>query len=204
MGITGVLLPASASQQVSAAQQSSAVQQASTAQRSNTVQQASLPHPAVNASAYATYDAAVQALYARSLPDPSGQPQALAQYRGKVTVINFWASWCAPCVKEMPALSGLQRRYARQDVHFVGIGVDSLKNVSRYLTNATIDYPVYVAGFGGTELARQLGNATGGLPFTVVIDQAGHVRGSRLGAIDPAKLSRTLDALSRRRTLDAP
>ncbi|MCG1046190.1 TlpA family protein disulfide reductase [Mycetohabitans rhizoxinica] len=144
---------------------------------------------------YAAHDDAVRALFASSLPDPVGQLQPLAQYRGKVTVVNFWASWCAPCVKEMPALSGLQRRYADKGVRFVGIGVDSARNISQFLSKVTIGYPVYVAGFGGADLARQFGNQAGGLPFTVVIDKAGHVRYSKLGEIDVARLSMELDAL---------
>ncbi|KAG0164146.1 hypothetical protein DFQ30_010445 [Apophysomyces sp. BC1015] len=152
-------------------------------------------HPATDGPPYTGYDAAVRALYTSSLLAPSGDPQSLTPYRGKVTVVNFWASWCAPCVKEMPALSELQRRYADKGVRFVGIGVDSAKNVSQFLSKVTIDYPVYIAGFGGTELARQLGNHAGGLPFTVVIDKAGHVRYSRLGEIDPVKLGSELDAL---------
>ncbi|MCG1038312.1 MULTISPECIES: TlpA disulfide reductase family protein [Burkholderiaceae] len=144
---------------------------------------------------YTAHDDAVRALFASSLPDPAGQPQPLAQYRGKVTVVNFWASWCAPCVKEIPALSRLQRRYADKGVRFVGIGVDSARNVSQFLSKVTIGYPVYVAGFGGANLARQFGNQAGGLPFTVVIDKSGHVRYLKLGEIDAARLSMKLDAL---------
>lgn len=144
---------------------------------------------------YTAHDDAVRALLASSLPDPAGQPQSLAQYRGKVTVVNFWASWCAPCVKEIPALSALQRRYANKGVRFVGIGVDSARNVSQFLSKLTIGYPVYVAGFGGADLARQFGNQAGGLPFTVVIDKAGHVRYLKLGEIDATRLSTELDAL---------
>src|SRR5260221_5135090 len=80
--------------------------------------------PVCAASTNAAYDGAVQALYRTSLPDATGAQQSLAQYRGKPVVVNFWASWCAPCVKEMPALSELQRQYAKKGIAFVGIGVD--------------------------------------------------------------------------------
>lgn len=158
-------------------------------------QSSSAARPPAGMPPYTAHDAAVQALYASSLPDPSGHPQSLSRYRGKVTVIHFWASWCAACVKEMPTLSELQHRYAGKDVHFVGIGVDSAQNVSQFLSKVTIDYPIYVAGFAGADLARRLGNDAGGLPFTVVIDQAGHVRYAKLGKIDPEKLSNALTAL---------
>jgi thiol-disulfide isomerase/thioredoxin len=151
--------------------------------------------PALAASAYAAYDGAVQTLYKTSLPDAAGAQQSLGQYRGKPVVVNFWASWCAPCVKEMPALSGLQRQYAKKGVAFVGIGVDSAKNVSQFLSKVKVDYSIYVAGFGGADLARQFGNNAGGLPFTIVIDKAGHVRYTKLGEIDPAALGATLNAL---------
>jgi thiol-disulfide isomerase/thioredoxin len=146
-------------------------------------------------AANAAYDGAVQSLYRTSLPDTGGAPRSFAQYRGKPVVVNFWASWCAPCVKEMPALSELQRRYASKGVAFVGIGVDSAKNITQFLDKVKVSYPVYVAGFGGADLARQFGNNAGGLPFTVVIDRSGRVRYTKLGEVDPAALGAALNAL---------
>jgi thiol-disulfide isomerase/thioredoxin len=151
--------------------------------------------PAAAAATPSGYNDAVGALWNRSLPDTHGASQPLAQYRGRIVVLNFWASWCGPCVKEMPALSDLQRRYAQKGVQFVGIGIDSAPNVTHFLEKVKVDYPIYVAGFGGADIARQFGNTTGGLPFTVVIDKTGRVRYTKLGEIDAATLSAQLNLL---------
>ncbi|CAN7211462.1 TlpA family protein disulfide reductase [Trinickia sp. LjRoot230] len=138
---------------------------------------------------------AVAQLLAAPLAAPDGKPGGLAAFKGQVLVVNFWASWCGPCVREMPALAGLARQYAGKGVQFIGIGVDSEKNVQSFLHKVPVDYPIYVSGFGGADLARHFGNLAGGLPFTVVIDANGAVRSTKLGEISPNELRRTLDAL---------
>lgn len=138
---------------------------------------------------------AVSQLFASALTAPDGTPEKLAPFKGKVLVVNFWASWCAPCVREMPALSGLARQYAGKGVTFVGIGVDSQQNIQTFLQKVPVDYPVYVSGFGGADIARRFGNTAGGLPFTVVIDANGAVRSTKLGEVTPAELRRALDAI---------
>lgn len=137
----------------------------------------------------------VAQLWAAPVTDPGGKPQSLNLFKGHPVVVNFWASWCGPCVEEMPALSQLQRQYAHKGIEFVGLGVDSDKNVQAFLQKVQINYPVFVIGFGGADLARAFGNNAGGLPFTVVIDAKGNVRSTKLGQIQPAELKQTLDAL---------
>jgi thiol-disulfide isomerase/thioredoxin len=139
--------------------------------------------------------AAVNALWGTTLPDPANQPRALSEFRGKPLVVNFWASWCGPCVAEMPELAILHKKYSANGVNFVGIAVDTPQNVQGFLARLKVDYPLVVAGFGGGDLARQFGDAQGALPFTVVIDASGKVRSTTLGQIQPAKLSAVLDAL---------
>jgi len=139
--------------------------------------------------------AAVQKLWASSLPDANGTSQALARYRGKPVVVNFWASWCAPCVQEMPALSALSQQYAPKSIQFIGIGVDTAANIATFLNKVPVKYPVYVAGFGGADISRNLGDAAGGLPFTVVIDRTGVVRYSKLGKVDEVELKQVLARL---------
>lgn len=138
---------------------------------------------------------AVPDLFAAALTAPDGTPRGLSAFKGRVLVVNFWASWCAPCVREMPTLSGLARQYADKGVQFVGIGVDSQKNVQSFLQKVPVDYPIFVSGFGGTDIARRFGNAAGGLPFTVIIDANGTVRSTKLGEITSAELHRALDAI---------
>lgn len=146
------------------------------------------------ALAQAQPDAVAQLLTA-PLAAPDGKPGGLATFKGHVLVVNFWASWCGPCVREMPTLAGLARQYAGRGVQFVGIGVDSEKNVQSFLHKVPVDYPIFVSGYGGADLARRFGNIAGGLPFTVVIDANGAVRSTKLGEVSPGELRRTLDSL---------
>jgi thiol-disulfide isomerase/thioredoxin len=138
---------------------------------------------------------AVAQLWTAPVTTVDGKPQTLSLLKGHPIVVNFWASWCGPCVEEMPALSQLQRDYAKKGIQFVGLGVDSDKNVQAFLQKVKVAYPVYVTGFGGADLARAFGNTAGGLPFTVVIDAKGNVRSTKLGQIDPQALKQTLDEL---------
>lgn len=137
----------------------------------------------------------VTALWNAPLTDPSGKPATLAPFKGHITVVNFWASWCGPCVEEMPTLARLHHQYVGKGVQFVGVGVDSQKNVAAFLQKVPVDYPVFVSGFGGADLARNLGNGAGALPFTVVIDANGAVRSTKLGEVVPSELKATLDAM---------
>jgi thiol-disulfide isomerase/thioredoxin len=141
------------------------------------------------------HQGAVQHLWAAPVTSVDGKPQSLSLLQGHPVVVNFWASWCGPCVEEMPELSQIQREYANKGIQFVGLGVDSEKNIRTFLQKVKVAYPIYVTGFGGADLARTFGNDAGGLPFTVVIDAKGNVRSTKLGQIDPAALRHTLDTL---------
>jgi thiol-disulfide isomerase/thioredoxin len=137
----------------------------------------------------------VAALYAQSLPDTAGQLQSLAQWRGKPLIINFWATWCHPCVQEMPALTALQTEVAPRGIQFIGIGIDSAPHIAEFATQYKIGYPLYVAGVSGTELSRQLGNDTGGLPYTVLIGRDGKIKKTYLGLLKLSEFRADLAAL---------
>jgi thiol-disulfide isomerase/thioredoxin len=138
-------------------------------------------------TAYAATDGrphtAVDKLYAQSLNDLSGKPQMLSQWKGKPLLVNFWASWCGPCVQEMPELSELAAREGGKRFNVIGIGIDSPTNLAQFASKIKISYPLYVGGMGGTDLARELGNANGGLPYTVLIGADGQVRKTYLGRL---------------------
>ncbi|AOK18217.1 redoxin [Burkholderia cepacia] len=138
---------------------------------------------------------AVAQLWAAALTDADGKPATLASFKGQKVVVNFWASWCGPCVEEMPELVALSHQYKQKGIRFIGIGVDSEQNVKNFLQKVKVDYPVFVSGYAGADLARNFGNTAGALPFTVVIDQTGKIRETKLGQIQPAELKKTLDAL---------
>lgn len=139
--------------------------------------------------------AAVDLLFAQTLPNPQGEIQALAKWKNKPLVVNFWATWCAPCVEEMPELSDLHVELAPQGTEVLGIGIDSSENIARFAEKHRIRYPLFVAGAGATELARRFGNSVGGLPFTVLIDASGRVRKTYLGRLKMEDLRRDLGQL---------
>ena len=109
-----------------------------------------------------------------------------------IKIINFWATWCPPCVSEMPELVALQTELADKNLQIIGIGIDSPSNIREFSSTHHITYPLLVAGMNGTELARQFGNQAGGLPFTVLINPQGQVRKVYLGRLDMKKLREDL------------
>lgn len=138
---------------------------------------------------------AVSQLFAQSMPDTSGQQQPLSKWKGTALVVNFWATWCAPCVEEMPELSALQAEITPLKIQILGIGIDSLANINEFSSKYKIAYPLYSGGISGTNIARQLGNQAGGLPFTVLIDRDGQVKKTYLGRLKMEELRRDLQAL---------
>ncbi len=134
-------------------------------------------------------------MFSQQLNDVNGKPVSLAQFKGKPLVVNFWATWCPPCVDEMPELNALQQELGEETLKIVGIGIDSPSNIADFAAKQKITYTLLVAGMGGTELSRQLGNKAGGLPFTVLFDARGEVRQQYLGRLKMDVLKRDLAAL---------
>lgn len=138
-------------------------------------------------------------LYAQTLNDLSGKPQALAQWKGKALLVNFWATWCGPCVQEMPELSALANEEAANGAtkrfNVIGIGIDSPSAMSEFATKHNIKYPLYAGGMGGTDLSRDFGNPSGGLPYTVLIGADGQVKKTYLGKLKFDELKADLAAL---------
>lgn len=120
---------------------------------------------------------------------PQGTPLAWSALKGRPIVLNFWATWCPPCVKEMPELDRFQREFAAKGWKVVGLAIDGPTPVREFLAKVQVGFDIGLAGFGGTELAQTLGNTVGGLPFTVLIDAQGRVRHRLMGATDLAQLS---------------
>lgn len=138
---------------------------------------------------------ASNALFAMTLSDAQGRSQPLAQWQGKILVVNFWATWCPPCVEEMPELVDLQKEMASRNIQVVGIGIDSASNIVEFSQKHKIDYPLYIAGTNGTELSKQLGNQIGALPFTVLIDADGRIEKTYLGRLKFDRLRQDLLSL---------
>jgi len=134
-------------------------------------------------------------LLGTTLPDAEGRPQRLEQWRGKVVVVNFWATWCAPCREEMPLFVRVQNELGGRGVQFVGIAVDQVEKVKPFARELGLNYPTLIGGYGAMELSRTLGNTVMALPFTVVIDRQGNIAYEQLGVIKPEALRRTLETL---------
>jgi thiol-disulfide isomerase/thioredoxin len=122
-----------------------------------------------------------QELWARRFDKPGGGELVFAELRGKPLVVNFWATWCPPCVKEMPELDRFARDFQAKGWQVVGVAVDGPTPVREFLLKTPVGFPIGLAGFGGAQMARELGNSGGGLPFTVVFDASGKVIHTRLG-----------------------
>jgi len=139
-------------------------------------------------------DDPVAALRALSLPDLDGKQHRIEQWQGRPVVVNFWATWCAPCVKEMPELQSLQEKYP--GIQFVGIGVDKAENMRQFLQKVPVSYPLLVMGAGAIDTLRTLGNPAGGLPFTLILNANGDINRKILGQIQVDDLDRTLSSLA--------
>lgn len=135
---------------------------------------------------------ALAALWQVAYPDPQGRSQPLAQWRGRPLVLNFWASWCAPCREEMPDFDAVRAQYRPDGVEIVGIAVDTPANVRAFLQNQPVAYPILIGEGAAHNLARQLGDAQGALPYTVVLDRNGRVVLRHLGRLPRATLEAVL------------
>lgn len=140
-------------------------------------------------------DAPAEPLYTLRLPDLAGRVQDLDQWRGKVLVVNFWATWCAPCREEIPILVGLQEKYGARGLQFVGIAIDQRDKVQAFAREFKINYVVLLGGLETIDVSRQIGNRLGALPFTVVLDRGGRIVSRELGKVKEAQLERLVASL---------
>jgi len=137
--------------------------------------------PAGGSAAGTTPDEAALAFWQSSFPQPDGATIAMATLRGAPLVLNFWATWCPPCLKEMPDLDRFARGFAARGGRVLGLAVDNAAAVRQYLAKAPVSYGIALAGFDGTDLSRRLGNSSGALPYTAVFDRGGAVVQRKLG-----------------------
>jgi thiol-disulfide isomerase/thioredoxin len=110
-----------------------------------------------------------------TLTDRDGKPRSLSEWNGRPQVINFWATWCAPCRREIPMLKALARDPAFGDFALIGIAIDFREDVLRYLEETPIDYPVLIGEQDGLDAARAFGMESLGLPFTAFVDRGGRI-----------------------------
>ncbi|MEY3669392.1 MAG: TlpA family protein disulfide reductase [Burkholderiaceae bacterium] len=125
----------------------------------------------------------VQWFYALEFPGTDGKPVSLAAYRGGYTLVNFWATWCPPCIEEMPELSRFHDKWSSKGIKVLGLAVDSPSNVREFLEDKTFSYPLLITGAAGSELARRLGSSIDALPYTALVDPEGRVVQQKMGRI---------------------
>jgi len=131
---------------------------------------------------------AAERVYGARLADLKGGLQSIAQWRGQVLVVNFWATWCAPCREEIPVFVWLQERYGSRGLQFVGIAIDQQDKVAEFAREFRINYPLLIGGPDTMELMREAGNSAGVLPYTLVIDRKGNLVSRESGGLKEAKL----------------
>jgi thiol-disulfide isomerase/thioredoxin len=119
----------------------------------------------------------------------AGPALGLAKLQGRPLLINFWATWCPPCVKEMPEIDRFHREFSGEGWNVLGLAIDSPTPVKGFLARKPVGFQIGLAGLGGTELAQELGNTAGALPFTIVIDAQGGIRQRKAGPTNFEELS---------------
>ncbi len=146
-------------------------------------------------AAAAPPDAGALAFWQMNFTQPNDQVIAMASLRGAPLVLNFWGTWCPPCVKEMPELDRFAKAFAARGGKVVGLAVDNPKAVHQFLSQRPVSYTIGLAGLDGSELSRQLGNGTGAMPFTAVFNRQGAVVQRKLGETSFDELQRWTAAL---------
>jgi thiol-disulfide isomerase/thioredoxin len=135
---------------------------------------------------------AATALWPLSFETPEGSTLQMRALRGKPLLLNFWATWCPPCIEELPLLDEFYRQNASKSWQVVGLAIDQPSAVRGFLARTPVSFPVGFAGLGGTELSRALGNLAGGLPYTVIFAGSGEIVQRKMGRITHADLAQLL------------
>ena len=146
------------------------------------------PATTVVADVAPTTDAVADAFWGLSFDSPAGVPLAMSSFRGKPLLVNFWATWCPPCVEELPLLDFFYQENKAKNWQVLGLAVDQPSAVRAWLQTRPLNFPVGMAGLGGTDLSKSMGNLAGSLPFTVVFGASGAVVHRKIGKVLPEDL----------------
>ncbi len=140
-------------------------------------------------------DLSPEQIYAASFTDLEGQTQPLSQWRGKILILNFWATWCPPCREEIPDFIAVDKAFRAQGVAIIGIALDERELVAEFGKEIGISYPMLLGGAAGYEFAAQLGNSGDGIPFTAIINRQGEVVYLGSGVMRRAELEKQIAKL---------
>jgi thiol-disulfide isomerase/thioredoxin len=136
-------------------------------------------------------------LLAAQFQDLQGRPRRLLDWKGRALLCNFWATWCAPCREEIPLLVAAKQQLQPNRGEIVGIGIDSADKIRQFAATFKINYPLLAGDATAIDLLRTLGNRSGGLPFTVLLDPRGSIEYRRLGALTEGELGQVLASFMR-------
>ena len=121
---------------------------------------------------------------------PDGAELTMRAFEGRPLLVNFWATWCPPCVEELPMLEAFWREHGPKGLQIVALAIDQPSAVRRFLERQPLSFPVGLAGLDGTQLAKSLGNTAGGLPFSVFFAKDGSIYQQKLGQLKQDDLDR--------------
>jgi thiol-disulfide isomerase/thioredoxin len=133
---------------------------------------------------------AAHPVFQHRFPTPDGGELVMSTLLGRPLLLNFWATWCPPCVREMPLLDAFRRDRSAAGWQVVGLAVDGPTPVREFLQRSPVGFPIGLAGFDGAALSKELGNRTGGLPFTARFDRGGQLKDHHLGELEDSDLRR--------------
>jgi thiol-disulfide isomerase/thioredoxin len=129
------------------------------------------------------------AFWQQTLTQPDGATVRLADFQGRPLLVNFWATWCPPCVEEMPLIEAFYKQQGSNGVQVLAIAADKMDLVKKFLSQNRLSLPVAVGGAEVIAMARLAGNQTGSLPFSILFDGQGRVIRQKLGKLEPTELA---------------
>jgi len=129
------------------------------------------------------------------LPDSEGKLHDLSEWQGKILIINFWATWCPPCLKEIPEFIRLQDELRGKGIQFIGIAIEDQASIVSFLQKTPINYPVLIGGDAAISLSQQLGNLVNAVPFTLIVDSQGMIVHRHPGELSRQKLMQIVNPL---------
>ena len=145
---------------------------------------------------HAVMDEAIQNFWSQEFEKPEGGTLFMKALQGKPLLINVWATWCPPCIEELPLIDAFFNQHKSKSFQVVGLAVDQPSMVRRYLSQRPLSFPVGLAGFNGTELGKTLGNSQSVLPFSVIFDAKGRLLAQKAGKLDQSDLEAWLKKVS--------
>ena len=129
------------------------------------------------------------------LMDSSSNPHSVNEWQGKIRIINFWATWCPSCLKEIPDFIALQEQYSERNIQFIGVAIDNKESVEKFIYSKTINYPILLAENEGLILAHQLGNVMNIVPYTIIVNQQGVIVKQYQGEVTKDELLKIIESL---------